>query len=446
MNNLLDRFTMKSLRERIDLYFAKDSWLLPVIVFLIISISFYFHPPFAVDDLLRDVVAWKYGFNYQKMYPNSGICLYNQYIGFDFLAYFLSSFLKSIEVMHTIQLICGIFFSYAVFRICELGLKDHPDKITLSLTIFLIMLSSAVGSRLFLGRPELIFSAWLILAYQNRYPFVWAITGVLLSPFYWLAPFYLIGVLLLPVSLRKKLFIGFGIGLAQVLFWHLYSKGEWGPSIFLWKEFVSNRVTKVIESAPLYTLLTSKYFAALLGGIFYFSYDAIRKNFDVILVILFFSIFNMARYIIVFFPLGIILLVNGEKFNAIRLSKDSRLGFFIFCLYLTLDFTARAPQINALPQFNLDSKEYVLTPFAEATFALPFFGSGVRVSPSMELGASSKEIQQLSADLIYGRKPNCDILKKYSFTFLVEKELHEKADCLQLEQINGPWRLWKIKY
>jgi len=115
-------------------------------------------------------------------------------------------------------------------------------------------------------------------------------------------------------------------------------------------------------------------------------------------------------------------------------------------LFLLLQVAGTIPSRDDAPNFAIPVNSRVITAFGEATYAMPFFNPGIQIEPSYAFGAAPKDVQQLSLDISRNTKINCETIKKYHFTHVVEQSMSgEPPSCLTLSAVQKKWRLWNVQ-
>ena len=165
-----------------------------LILFFFLTVFFTISLCLPTDDLLRDVLSWKYGFDYTKLFPYAPLNpQYNQYIGFDYLMYLVQRVagfgIKGQNLaVHISQVISFIGFYLAGLYVFDKYLSRFQIK-NKDFWMFIIIcgvVSSTIG-RIIIGRPEMWFTIWAISAlgvfYRGRTSrIVWIIMGLIMVP------------------------------------------------------------------------------------------------------------------------------------------------------------------------------------------------------------------------------------------------------------------------
>jgi hypothetical protein len=159
----------------------------PVLAFFI---SYLKALPFAPDDLMFHVVAYKFSYDFRNLYVHSSpLPTFNFWIGFDIFAGKMHQLLGEEYSVRVIQALSVILFYASFFLALHKLLQSHKDKWLWCTIIFTLCVASPMGFRIFLGRPDIFFMAWLISAAFLR-PVIWLIIGILIVPTYSLSIIY----------------------------------------------------------------------------------------------------------------------------------------------------------------------------------------------------------------------------------------------------------------
>ena len=95
---------------------------------------------------------------------------------------------------------------------------------------------------------------------------------------------------------------------------------------------------------------------------------------------------------------------------------------------------------------NIPKGSKVLATFNGLNYYVPFFNNeNIQIVPSMEIGATDKNVQIIISDIQQKGKLDCKKLNGYDFDYLVERSLIEVPNCLTLVSVNKEFRLWKIQ-
>ncbi len=430
------------------------------------------------DDLLRDVIAYKYNYDYNSLYIYAPLLSkYNQYIAFDILlAYLIKLGLSPVLTVSIIQILCFVLYSILTIKILQ---KYINDKTILILLITLCLNPLIIG-RINSGRPEIILTCWsmYILIIHNKniiYKIIGLLIGCLLIPTYWLAILYTPVILLMTRNLIKNVFIMIIFIIINVLFWQIYSKGLWIHNFSLIKECLMNRIPDMPQAE------NSSFFISLLCwqfALFFSIFVSVvalwmkgqskisqlikHKVILIYLVIITYFIFafNMVRYVDIIQPLILLLLIKILKTRELDhvnlmyqklehgLSSKTSITNIVYIVSVSVFFNSLQAifnEVKEIPQFkNIPENSRVLTADV-AKYFIPFFNQkNIKIALSMEVGANESWVQEQSVNILNKHKLDCSKIKG-NFDYVVEKYLNYTPDCLVLTDVSGAYRLWKVK-
>jgi len=447
--------------EKLDPFLDKYPWWIMLVMPMAVLAFAFQSPPSAVDDLLRHIVAYEYNYDYTQMMPHADLYHWSFWIGFDWLlGVFGRIGVLPQYVMWGVQLTALLAFTVVM---CKAGCRVLPDDMAKAekwywkLGVFWLVLPMVIG-RIGLGRPEIFMAIWVIAALvpKSRWQIaVWASAGLALFTGYWLAFLYIPAVMMLRgVSIQGRVALGVLLGLAHLVFWEVYSQGEYLHALLWLQKIVSHET--VIKTAEISSMA-----AALMSPIFglglclsiagYVSADKKTrcKVLWVGVLLMMYMATNQIRYIGLVAPLmGLFLLYLYSEKMPKHLHYEAKLLMVGVALFGALNAVKGVSRYCEIPTFNLPEHAKVMTPFSWATYAVPFYNANkhVQVAPSMAIASSDHDIQVLAKNINMGNI-DCQALRKYQFTHLVEQNLITQSipECLQLEQTKRAWQLWSVK-
>lgn len=449
---------------------------LPILYLVIVAIVYGFNMPMPQDDLLRDIVASAYNYDYNQMYIYAPfLAKYNQYILFDHILHAISSIIGNTATAHAVQIFCYLNFIIPCVLILR-RIMRHDRNCYLYLTLLLLVLLNDFSMlRLTLARPEMIFTCWIVwgvwfkLIKNTLGKTIWLISGFLMIPSYWLAFFYIPAIYIVFERRIYKVGLSLLFMFVTVIFWQWYSHNQWLVSVLDLGHLNSNRIATIGENKPIIKMLFTPITSVALV-IYLYTYRIAALDFvgaykrspkdalmlvsswirsiswtsfetSLILLLLCYLSINMIRYAAIISALFCILL-------AIRLTKQQLLMPSIM-RYITLVLAIFMPMTvgcyTTIPKFKIPTGSYVLG-MNMANYYVPFYNPGVKVAPAMELGANLKDIQALMKSIDIDNTISCTELKKYHINYLIEKKLTQIPPCLQIYQIQQGWRAWKVIY
>jgi hypothetical protein len=430
---------------QINQQFSTHKWwyfAFPVFAFIVGYINAM---PYVRDDLMMHVIAYKFSYDFRLIYVHAApLPTFNFWIGFEMFAGFFHRLLGPEYSIKAIQAITVVTFYTSFFFAIYTLLKEREDKWLWCMLIFAISVSP-FSYRIFLGRPDLFFSAWLLAAVFLR-PVIWLIIGILIMPAYSLSILYAPAALLLNTSWRNKIIYGALYSISCVVFWYLYSDGNWLGIPQLLSVWISNRTIDISELLGTKYILGNVYMVGLLIMLFYFFYKAsfklTKQAASILLVMAFFLLPNYIRYTTVL--ISLICLLCAMYAPKIKVSPPLSL-FILVVASLIASKVAPGNSYESIPKFKLPPTAVVLTQFDEGVYSGILHNPEAKFSPAMEIGANEKAVQKLISDLHEGNPLNCTELKKFSFTYVQENRLKSIPPCLTLSAVDGVWRLWEIK-
>jgi hypothetical protein len=423
--------------------FKEDYDRLYHILFTLISLFFVFLaiPP---DDLLRHLVAYRYGYDYSKVFIDANMPSWNFYLPFDFVVGFFHQFWHSIGSYFGVDFITyrmpivsvNLIVFFLVFYLVNVAFKDYP----LVYRAFFISLFYFVSSgRFFLARPTvfaaLLFLIAVVMFLQKREKQGLFFSG-LIGLFYYLNFLYFIPLLFFS---RKVIFVA----VASFIYWTFIAYFQ-GHSFYILDVYkyiltLNNDAVIVGENFSILLAFSKPVLVLVLILVFLYFKDVDRRY---IYSSLWFSISNQIRYFEVIGPLLVFSLANKIKEGFLdKVLKGSY--FSIFILSLSLFMASSSFFINSdLPDKKIC--DYVYDKKVKATlggnFRLVYMCENVKVNPSMEIRWN----KDLSLDLaILEGKDLCNE-KLYKYDYLYLNSLKGFNSCLKMEYGDGKWILWRV--
>lgn len=430
--------------------------------------SFLLFVPFPADDLLRDLIIGNYNFDYSQLYVYSSLMpKYNQYIAFDHILALISSHVGKMWTIRIVQLFVILNFVIPLNLIFNKLLESRKDKYILVVIALALSCNSAVVMRLYLGRPEAILAGWVLWGVFSKYSsnrslkLVWIISGIIVTPLYWLSIIY-VPVCLFVFKRNLSKIIGLLLlALSNILFWQYYSHGLWLHTFSLVNQQIANRYGELVvgENNSILSVLLNPSFAVVSVTLiytlikqgrksigFYLSDEQSRNIIAILAVIVWFSLPNMIRYCDVVVPLTIILFVVVYTKSQYQIDNDflKRISIMVACfsIFYAHNNFKKPCRYSEIP---LNAK--VLTTFNGANYYIPFFNKEkIQVAPCMEIGATDNGVQKLISIMQTKGTLDCSELSRYGFDYLVEKNLIEIPKCLSIYGVNAEYRIWKINH
>ncbi|MHB1666106.1 hypothetical protein [Thiomonas sp.] len=433
-------------------------WGLPA---ALIAFLFLARHPFPPDDLLRDMTAWAYHYDYRRTFWGSPrIPHYDQYLGFDLLAGWVYRHLPTLYAPLVFQFTSLALYLGLLSGILARKLKDDPLRWTLIGLAIALSLCTPVLDRIVEGRPEMFFALWTLAAFlaDGVWMWVWLAVGLTIVPWYWLAGAYAPAFLALPGrSLKFRLGGTILFGLAACGIWMGLSHGLWWHSFIGLRGDIQDRVYGVTENEGLSVLLQDPVIALALVSLLVLPWNWRKTQASTWLLLAWFCLPWMMRYIDLLAPLGLILLAEGWNSEAVRSwspwgtqgrlpeTRLARVRLAGFLLLLALPWRMippSPPYFLHIPGETPRTGVRVLSPFGPETYDTLYANPGVRLAPAMEPGMTRRSLQRLAQTVA---KASCAQIQASGAAYLIEDTLTATKPCLKLVTVNGPWALWKIE-
>lgn len=435
----------------------------PAVLILMLSValgSALIVAPWPPDDLLRDMVAWAYHYDYRGMYAYSPLIpRYDMYLGFDKAVAWLYRSLPHTMAPHVVQLLLSVLFVGVLTASLLKVLRRHAHRYYLT-TVLLALALSTCAIRLQQARPELLMATWALAAtlidaaWQG---WLWSGAGLLLAPTYWLAGVYTPALLLAgdKLAFRQRALIMATVFALQVALWHWLSHGAWYASLNDLHAALANRLMAPAESMPVYVLLLNAFTQlllalALLTGWLNYRTTGWRKFFRKeagwLLVFGWFLLPNMVRYSDILS--GLLALWAARQLRTLSFNFEGLPALRALALVMTLTLSVTwvlspAPRHLTFQLPATNKPILVQGSLGSVGYRLQYDQPGLVVSPALEVGMTIRPVQALANGLSQGRL-SCRALAHYGFGWVVEDKLSYPPACLQLAQISGPYRLWEV--
>lgn len=426
-------------------------------------LSFLISAPLPSDDLLRDVIIGNYNFDYKNLYIHSPLMVqYNQYILFDWLLHQITVYVGNIWTVRITQLFTVLNFVIPLQIIFLKIFKNRQDKYILVLIALAITINSMVLNRLYLGRPEAILAGWVLWGFavkgHVRMSHLWMVFGVLAIPLYWLTIIYTPMVLVVYDKKWHKMCAFILLGAINIIFWQLYSHGQWLHTFQLLHQEMANRLDGQVVSennsiifiilSPAVSLATT----ILIFRILPFLKDMVQNKklyfnkhyIGLVFGLGWFMMPNMIRYVDIEVPILMIILAKVMVDFEIKWTQLGRILVLMSCLFSI--FYANQTTAKPCKFTDIPKGSKVLATFNGINYYVPFFNKqNIQIAPSMEVGSTEKNIQIIISDIQMKGRLDCKTLTKYDFDYLVERSLISVPQCLSLAGVYKEYRLWKIK-
>lgn len=448
---------------------------LPILLILMVCSIYAINLPMPQDDLLRDMVAVNYNYDYTKLYLHAPfLAQYNQYILFDHLLAFISGIVSPTVTVHLVQILCFILFVTPSILIYQHILKQNNYCYLYMTLLLIVLLNNFSMLRIVLARPEMIFTCWIMwglwlrIAGYSVGKIVWFISGILLIPLYWLAFFYVPGIVVVFKGLKRKLIMTSIYLVLVITFWQIYSNHLWLASILDLGRLNNNRLAVIGENKSIFIILLNIVTSIAVVAYCYSYKDCLvklldRKNFNkdqlkklsnitlfrslnydsnkssLVILLITFSSINMIRYSALIS--GVFCILLAYRLNEIEIKIDPIWRYIVLCLAIFIPLTVDC--YHTIPEFHLPEHSKVMAT-SQSNYFVAFYSKGVQVAPAMEIGANNQDIQRMMKSVDIDGTISCEMLKKYQFDFLVERNLTQIPPCLKIYQVQKSWRAWKV--
>jgi len=379
-------------------------------------------PVMPADDLLRNLLAYTVGYDYERMFAWSSIPKYDLYYLFDVFAGLLHRCFGFYAFI-PIQLACIASFSSGYLWLLR-GTNNNLRLASLVLVLHLVL------PRLLLGRPAGFETGLFLIAFaaiEDKRVRWWVhvLIGAIMASFY-----HLFWLYLLPLALMRRVYaLPLAAGLAG---WLWYGGSEYVDVVrgllfakearpFMISEAVSS-VTAILPNA--YILLPLCFFW--------------RKNLKLALSAGWFIASNQLRYMEIFIPL----LVSMVR------SWNYRPHLFVVISLVLVLFTSRQYQNEWSAETfrnRFPPGSTVLDLTASAYFQILYANPGTKVAPAFEITWTDPKIQAAITLAIKQGKLDCSALAGYRFDFIVEDNMKQVPSCLTLHGVSGKFRIWTWK-
>jgi hypothetical protein len=406
------------------------------LIVLVLTLQCLQDQPYPQDDLLRNVTAYAWGFDYSKLYPFApGMPHFDPYLGFDWVLGQVSQLLGPAASLVVAQLSGTIALLAALLA----PLRKKDDRVFRATVAIALVAATLVTSRLAGGRPEIWATVWLLSA-ASLPPRIWLLLGVLLSPAYWLTPLYALGALMLPATARQRLLFLLMAVAGTSVFWLGYAGMDWihtGAAL----PSLNSRPIAAVEAGPLRALLGYPgTWLLLLGLAATVVWHRKRlEHWSIGFPVVGFLLIGSVRHILVLAPL-VAMWVALQPWSRPRVNAWSALAFL--ALAAGLMSAAQLPGHQG-PRLQLPAGAVVLTAYNPAVFYLPFHNPGTfSMAPSIESGWDTPQVVKLAQQVGKGTL-TCAALEGTPFTHVLTKEAKPlPGSCFSIVAKEPGWTLW----
>ncbi|MEO8152380.1 MAG: hypothetical protein ABI605_04860 [Rhizobacter sp.] len=404
------------------------------------------------DDVLRHFAAWRHDYDYHRLYvaldprfPHESM-----WVGYEWVIGFLHRALGLQLAILVLQWTIYSAAAYSLWRTALVLVPDREDAWTWRLVVVSVLLLTQLIFRIAMARPEALFAVWAMSAIWMR-PWVWLTIGMAIQPLYWLGAIYAPAAILLRASWRMRIACVVGPVVAAALFWFSYAGWAWPQFYWLSFDWIRLRLAPVGENESILLALMIPGFTATLLLLIWRGKIEVRRDWPVLALLGWFLLPGQIRYLSTVHAWLVVLVTRTVTLP--RLQAAGQLAVWLAVVVsATYGVTASGKLTSSydrgLPHFKtLESTAQVLTAFDQATYFLPTDHPGIRSAPAMELGATLQPVQALAVTLSGTGTGvlNCEALRSYGFTHVVEKRMAAASPCLEVQEISNGWRLWRVR-
>ena len=390
-------------------------------------VAFPFEP---ADDLLRNMKAYAYGYDYRLMWPFSpGVPHFDPYLLFD-MAVGTAHRLIGQNCYYLVQIAAFLLNTVAVYLLCK-DAKSTNWRLALTLGIVIFLFG-----RIYQGRPSIFESGLFLLALaicqREKVSWWWHLAlALLMASFYYLFFIYLIPL----VVYRRAYLVGI---IAGFIGWFCYAGAEYFQLLkdcLLMSMPATRGQLVVMELSP----LTSGFFPCLWALLLIPVVCFWRKDFKRVLSVLWFALPNQIRYMETLIPL----MGSFTQYIPIRLTQIGLASFSFIVLIISHRGTPADDSWRSLSGI-VPAGSSVLCLENEAMFKLVYANDNIKVTPSTSIYWETQEYQASLSEAFHHGTLSPLILKSHRYDYVVEKSLKHIPAGLTLCGISGKYRVWKV--
>lgn len=422
---------------------------LAVIAFLAFLLGAYggTEIPRPKSDLLRNVISYAWGYDYNKLYPLAVFQpLFNPYIGFDLLTGLISKLSSPTNCVRVVQGLFLVLFLFATIK----ATKTLTNPWSSAASVLVVTMATLAISRMVESRPELAVTLWLLTAVFAT-PKQWLIVGGLVSTTYWLSPLYAVGAFLLPGTwkTRCKTFAIAAVGCTGM--WLVITQGAWLKSLLLVPGMAGARIAPVPEDMPMLQALFeggvgSVVLCLLLARtLIGTKFAALQLQLRFLGPIIFFLVVGKYRHLLVLVPLMALWSLHTKPMQLVTWRTVDWCLVPLACLCGVSGASFLSSYKNQYPEFSVPNNSYVLTSTSNSVFFLPFENPGkLKLVPSVEYASDSPESHRLTQALM-SNQLTCVDIQTHGFTHVLAREnVPLNLPCLKQQQTQKKWVLWSV--
>lgn len=365
------------------------------------------------DDILRDIVIYKYGFDYNQLYPfSTDLFDHNLWIGTDYLSYGLHLFFESIGlnddyIYKLYQSVIGVSLLYLFTKsLLNFGYPDSYKTYVVALGFMIVSLLIVGSSRVVGARPEALFA---FIAFYSLFlsPRLYIALLTLLSPLYWLAPIYSISIILNPefrlmTWVKKGMYIVASLVL-PALFWLAYMGDKYVFTVVDIFFKASSRQLSVGENASIIIMLAMPlaFFVLYFGlkGSWLFRKEPIVVS--LFLVAVYFALPNMIRYAPSIVVAMLLVSAYAFKDKILQFKLDGLLFAFIivsfiFSLIIIMNNSANSQPGQYKGKFQFPENSLVFDIDGRNQYKLVYFAEkNIKMIPTVDVAKNEPWVEDI---------------------------------------------------
>jgi len=397
----------------------------PWFYIFIVAMLVVLFPKLPPDDLLRHLSAYRYDYDYSKMFLYSYVPSFDFYYPFDVVAGLLHRLIGDYAYI-PFQVLAVLLYGLATVLLLE---KTRNNLKTLVVAFVLYLLAD----RVLLGRPAVFASGLFLLAYalRDRGRLSWhLLIAVLLPLVYYLFFIYVIPLVIVFKRLRLKIIYIYSFVLG-LLFWINFGKADYIQLIYRILTAKTDRLITVAEGQTFAAGLLSVLVLSAVPLLFYW-----RKDIKTVLTSAYFLASNQIRYVEVVVPLW------SSLFRFLKVENIPwKLSVPLLLFFLSPYAVVSQPEAVSFDR----PARVAFSDMPEMYRSVYFSKANIQVIPSMEIGWMPKEVQLFLKDLTEG-KLDCSKVKEFKLDYVVEDTLvGELPSCVELERVEGKLRILRVK-
>jgi len=390
-------------------------------IFMVIMLVVLF-PKLPPDDLLRHLSAYRYDYDYGKMFLYSYVPSFDFYYLFDVVAGLLHRLIGDYAYV-PFQVLAVILYGLATVLLLE---KTKNNLKTLVVAFVLCLLVD----RILLGRPTVFASGLFLLAYalRDKARLLWHLPIAVLLPLV----YYLFFIYVLPLLFFKRIRTFYACSLVLgFLFWISLGGVDYFELVFRILSAKANRLITVGEGQTFAAGLLSPLILSAIPLLFFW-----KKDVKTTLTSVYFLASNQIRYVEVIIPLW------SSLFRFLKVENIPwKVSVPLLLFFLSPYAVVSQPDVVSFDR----PVRVAFSNMPEMYRSVYFSKANIQVIPSMEIGWMPKEVQVFLKNLLKG-KLDCSEVIKLNLDYIVEDTLvGELPSCVELERVEGKLRVLRVK-